>query len=1203
MDEARARLASALNQARIAQHLSIRAAAKIAGVPAATMQGWLSGRYFPTPALRGEYARLADALGLGGRLTPAIWGAEPIPAPLIDRPPFLGLSPYRVDDADLFFGRDSESDRLGEAVHAASGSTSPIVVVVGGSGSGKSSLVASGLAGRECMESGRLSGWIPRFLELSDLAHGQRPHAAGGAEVWIVDHIEDAIASGQRWSPDDFAHLPARVVLVLVVRADAFGELTDEPNLAEAVAHPFVVAPMTAEDVRQVVRGPLERAGVRVDPALVEMILRDAGITSEHAALPSGSLPLLSNALLATWQSRRADTPMSASDYLANGGLPGSVDVLAERVFAELDSRQTADARTTFLTLVEVKPSRVLRRAVPRRDLTEEQLGVLGPFLRARLVTINELDAVEIGHDALLTNWRRLADWIQEDRDSLRALELVRRAADTWEGHERPSELLLPLTQLPGVQRHVSLDTPAPLTRVEQEFVSRSTQHFAARLEQEKQQNRRLRLQRSLVAGLLAVSVVLGAGIGSLAWRYRTVQLAAESRQVASDAASLVGKDPNLRAQMSLIANRLSHTQEARSAVIEASGSDVPTRWLGHGSAAVAASPDGSVVVRADGSGGLTIWRHDIDTSPGQLVSVGRSDQLYGVAVGIVDGRTVAAVAGRSTAGLWQLNGTPHQLETASMKGTAYGAAVSTAARLAAITGETRTVILSLDKGTSPLETIPVGSRAVAMGNDGTLYLAADPAVSVWKRGASGYVSAARLVDPAVPTGTRAQALAISPDGRLLAVGYTGPRISVFDLRTHHLVASSVVGTDWINGVSFSPDSAMIAVGSSDQHTYVLRVPGLVQERVAADPSKIVSVAWSGADLVTSGVDGTVRVWPANSRTLRQGGDPVWQFASDANATKWFAASPGGKVLLWRVDGTSFTPMPDPTIPAGVTLTAGVAIAPDGASMVAAGRSGELVTWALGARGAQTPRVDQVLPSGVRIGSVAYSADSTVLAGTLPEQGGTVIATRRADGSWRKSAMLDTATPLVASFDPQAPVLFVGIGANAVTVWDISDPSRPVQDATIPNDATPSVQMPGAGHLLAVGSDLGTVSIWDTTDPRVPVLKQTHHDASSAIYGLAFDPSASILAAASGDGLEWGWSVSTGRPLFALDGGFGEAYETRFAADGQLLVATGQSGIIRVWTPNADAARAELCRRIGDPVTETESTRYLPGIGTVSPCG
>lgn len=69
----RAELAQLLNQARLDRHLSVRGAARIAAVPAATMQGWLAGRHFPTPALRPKFLVLVEALGLSDLLHPALW--------------------------------------------------------------------------------------------------------------------------------------------------------------------------------------------------------------------------------------------------------------------------------------------------------------------------------------------------------------------------------------------------------------------------------------------------------------------------------------------------------------------------------------------------------------------------------------------------------------------------------------------------------------------------------------------------------------------------------------------------------------------------------------------------------------------------------------------------------------------------------------------------------------------------------------------------------------------------------------------------------------------------------------------------------------------------------------------------------------------------------------------------------------------------
>jgi DNA-binding transcriptional regulator YiaG len=69
----RSELAQLINQARLDRHISIRSAARIAGVPAATVQGWLAGRHFPTPALRPKFLLLVEALELDHYLHPALW--------------------------------------------------------------------------------------------------------------------------------------------------------------------------------------------------------------------------------------------------------------------------------------------------------------------------------------------------------------------------------------------------------------------------------------------------------------------------------------------------------------------------------------------------------------------------------------------------------------------------------------------------------------------------------------------------------------------------------------------------------------------------------------------------------------------------------------------------------------------------------------------------------------------------------------------------------------------------------------------------------------------------------------------------------------------------------------------------------------------------------------------------------------------------
>ncbi|MCA0296602.1 MAG: helix-turn-helix domain-containing protein [Actinobacteria bacterium] len=71
--EGHAEFARLMNESRLARHLSIRAVARIAGVPSATAQGWLSGRHLPAPALRESFLVLVAELGLASDLPQGLW--------------------------------------------------------------------------------------------------------------------------------------------------------------------------------------------------------------------------------------------------------------------------------------------------------------------------------------------------------------------------------------------------------------------------------------------------------------------------------------------------------------------------------------------------------------------------------------------------------------------------------------------------------------------------------------------------------------------------------------------------------------------------------------------------------------------------------------------------------------------------------------------------------------------------------------------------------------------------------------------------------------------------------------------------------------------------------------------------------------------------------------------------------------------------
>jgi hypothetical protein len=93
-----------------------------------------------------------------------------------------------------------------------------------------------------------------------------------------------------------------------------------------------------------------------------------------------------------------------------------------------------------------------------RRRVTYEQLasstaapelldGVLDQFITHRLLTA-DVDTVQIGHQALLTAWPRLRQWLEEDRSSLLVARQLIEAADAWRDDGRDPSALYRGTRL-----------------------------------------------------------------------------------------------------------------------------------------------------------------------------------------------------------------------------------------------------------------------------------------------------------------------------------------------------------------------------------------------------------------------------------------------------------------------------------------------------------------------------------------------------------------------------------------------------------------------------------------------------------------------------------------------------------------------------------------------------------------------------------
>jgi hypothetical protein len=439
-----------------------------------------------------EFANNAIALKLGRLYT--LEGRDVVAT---DACPYMGLAQFEAEDSQVFFGRERLVGEL-----AARTVASGFLCVVGASGSGKSSAIAAGLI--PSLDAGLLPGserWTHRSMRpgehpLAELRRvlgsdaGDPVEAAvtsrtDGRLVLVVDQFEETFTTctdederaafigvltgaATRW--------PERVVIVAAIRGDHYGACAAYPELADLLAANHVlVGALSRHELRRAIELPARRAAVRTETALVDALI-------EEVADEPGSLPLLSTALVELWEAREGGW-LRMRSYEQTGGVRGAVARLAESSYTRLSDAEQSAARRAFHRLVIVRDDEVIskrRVALEEFDLDEDQAAgaVIARLTQDRLLTVGD-DTVEVSHEALLREWPRLRDWLEEDLEGRRLHLRLVQAANAWDESGRTDDELLRGASLASAMDW-SMDHDRELNQLERGFLESSREANAS---------------------------------------------------------------------------------------------------------------------------------------------------------------------------------------------------------------------------------------------------------------------------------------------------------------------------------------------------------------------------------------------------------------------------------------------------------------------------------------------------------------------------------------------------------------------------------------------------------------------------------------------------------------------------------------------------------------------------------------------------
>ncbi|MFB7503326.1 nSTAND1 domain-containing NTPase [Streptomyces broussonetiae] len=1203
--------------------------------------------------------------------------------------PYRGLSPYRQEDARWFFGRERSTSALVAQLRAAE-RTGGLVMLVGASGAGKSSLLNAGLV--PAVRGGALGGGrtgtpgpvlqlvpgadplgelVRRIPELAPVAAEAReaereatrnpavpgsdtPRLARAAReavsVWARratptgteptestpsdgppaanraadsraadsraadNQAADSRFSGNRFSgnrasdgepspdtrpvvivdqfeeaftlcPDEadrrtFLQLlhaactppaggdgPAPVVVVLGIRADFYEQCLGYPELADALQHRhMVLGPLTSAELREAVTGPAKAVGLELEPGLAELIVREVSVDGPRGAHDAGVLPLLSHALLATWQRRKAGR-LTLAGYRAAGGIQGAVAATAERAWSGLDPAARTAARLLLLRLVRLgEDTQATRRRGTRRQLAEESADPgkteesLEALVRARLVTL-DADTVEITHEALLHAWPRLRHWIDDNRNDHLLRQRLEEDGRAWEDSDRDNSLLYRGSRLEQARSWARSAGDTFLTRSAVEFLAASV----------RLRRRSVWLSRAAVAALVVLALVAG-GSAVIARQQRDD---AVFEQVLAEADRVQHTDPSLAAQLALVAHRLRPDDEGTySRLISIVNAPLATPLSGHTGAVylTSYSPDGKTLATASYDRTVRLWNV---ADPSRPKPLGRPltghTSWVSSAVFSPDGHTLASAGDDGTIRLWDVTDPAHP--------TAVGRP---------LTGHTGTIYL--------VAFSPDGRTLASAGEDHTVRLwdVADPHRAKQLKVLGGHTAAVRSV-------------AFSPDGRTLAAGGDDETIRLWNTadprRPEPLPAVLKGHTDIVHSVAFSPDGHTLASGSADDTIRLWDLSDLAHPAQLGSPltghtGPIWSVAFSpdGGRLAAASADSTASLWNVSDPSSpSQIGEPLEGSSGEMYALGF---SPDGRTLA---TGSGDSKVRLWSIPTSDMIGHSAAFRQDGRMLATAARDGRVRLWNVARADRPKPLSTPFMPADSGQRDLRFSPDGRTLA---------VLTGARRIYLWN---VADPAHPVIAgpllhlatrfmgpdalAFSPDGRTLATAWDDHTLRLWNVTDPAHPAplgKPVTGFRGYVNALAFSPDGRTLASGSADSTIRLWRVTAPAHPVpLGRPLTEHSGPVNALAFTPDGHTLASGSDDDTVRLWNVTDPATASALGApltGHTEAVTSlSFSQDGRTLASGGNDNTVRLW----NVTRPASATPIGQSMSPNAKTGYF----------
>jgi WD40 repeat protein/class 3 adenylate cyclase/tRNA A-37 threonylcarbamoyl transferase component Bud32/energy-coupling factor transporter ATP-binding protein EcfA2 len=1132
--------------------------------------------------------------------------------------PYRGLLAFEADDREFFFGRERVvADML---ARLASGR---LLAVVGASGSGKSSVLRAGVLA--AVQASEVSG-LNRTSLLTPTAEPALGVPDEPDRLVVVDQFEELFTVCQDADRrlafiDELLNL--RCVVVIGVRADLYGRLSEHGELARAVAaNQVLLGAMSDVELERAITEPARRAGLKLEPGLVELVLRDV------AAEP-GALPLLSHALRATWE-RRDGRTLTVEGYRDSGGVASAIARTADAVVDALPEPEQQLTRGVFLRMTELGEGiQDTRRRVTIEELVPEQAteetvrNLVERLADARLVMLDE-NSAEVAHEALIREWPRLRGWLDEDRAGIRIHRQLSQAARLWDsGGREPSDLYRG-ARLAGAVELSQADS-AGLNATERAFLDASIAEADRERRAQARSNRRLRALLS-VAVLLLVAAI-GAGVLAIIQRdhARAQALTSDAERVGAQA--LTDPNPDHSLLLAVAGVELQNRLETRSDLFADLQQNAALIRLIHPSdieiSALRVSPDGHLLAVGDESGTVRFINLQNWKPAGPTVQLGSPVAERAMSFS-ADGRTlVALTTGATRAHLYAIDiGTRRARQIEAWNGVAplepigfEAVAYSPDGRYIAVTHDTEPTSGNYVPLAASLLLLDAASGRVRwqrkyplLPGEGDPFVAWTPSGTLLTSGQQGDTL---LWNPRTGEIVRHYRLgglpAISPNGATVALGQNSPSsanqssaVTLLDLRTGgHRTLLGTLPNDWIRSLAFTPDATELAGAAiGGLHVWDLATGKIVESYSAGTGYRTnATLDTTGDTLISGQQDGSITAFDLSGHR-RLGREFSWPGIGGCAGNPCMAFSRQSDLMATdRADGTVAivdlrTLAVVRTLPAldGAT-TAAISFMPDGRTLVTGGVNRRVTFWDVA-----TGRVTRTLRFPQAVWWTASSPNGKLLAVQTSNNAETespIEVVQVATGKVLQRHNLADG-PGGVEFTPDGRTL-VGLGCcwtgsgSALTAWDART-GRQLFSLGSAIDAE-AFDIATDSRLLGVGTGGGDVLL---LDPRTGKrLAPPIRVAAGEISQVSFSPDGRTLAAASLDHTVSVWDLQSRSRLGDPFGPYpGEPPFALFEPDGRLFIMALTNAI--QWPMDVNTWERFACQVAGRTLKRQEWHDLLP---------